>query len=127
MTRSRTTRRQWWAIASLLVGLWIVLAPFNRPLPGGEAFSFEATPEIGCRTPVVGMFGDDQPLTEVYTTPIPAEGDPIEQRRVDCTGRARFRVTLGGLLTLTSLALATRTRRPTPDQSDDQRADRPGA
>ena len=119
MTHSRPTRRQWWAIASLLVGLWIILAPFNRPLPGAEAFAFEATPEIGCRTPVVGMFGHDQPLAEVFIKPPPAEGDPTVESRVDCTGRARFRVALGGLLTLTSLILTT-TRRPTAGRGADR-------
>ncbi len=83
MTRSRPTRRQWWAVAALLVGLWVLLAPFSRPLPGGETFSFEATPEIGCRTPVVGMLGDDHPIGEVYTSPLPAQGDPVADSAVD--------------------------------------------
>lgn len=112
MTRSRPTRRQWWAVAALLVGLWVLLAPFSRPLPGGETFSFEATPEIGCRTPVVGMLGDDHPIGEVYTSPLPAQGDPVADSAVDCTGRARFRAIVGGLLLIASVALASRSIRP---------------
>jgi hypothetical protein len=112
MTRSRPSRRHWWAVAGLLVGLWVLLAPFSRPLPGGEAFSFEATPEIGCRTPVIGMLGDDQPITEVYTSPLPAQGDPVVDSAVDCTGRARFRVVVGGLLLIASVVLAARSSRP---------------
>lgn len=115
MTPTRPPRRQWWAAALLLVGLWIIMAPFSRPLPGGEAFSFDATPEIGCRTPVVGIFGDDQPVGEVYAGPLPAEGDPVEDRRVDCTTRARFRVAVGGLLVVASMALLLRGRRHGPD------------
>ena len=112
MTRSRQTRRQWLAVAALLVGLWVLLAPFSRPLPGGEPFSFEATPEIGCRTPVAGMLGDDRPIAEVYTSPLPIMGDPVVESAVDCTGRARFRVAVGGLLLIASVVLATRSGRP---------------
>lgn len=122
MTRSRPTRRQWWAVAALLAGMWVLLVPFSRPLPGGEAFSFEATPEIGCRTPVVGMLGEDRPITAVYTSPLPTEGDPVQDRAVDCTGRARFRVIAGGLLVVTSLALAAGARRPRVRNTADQPA-----
>jgi hypothetical protein len=111
MTPNRPSRRQWWAVAALLAGLWIALAPFSRPLPGGEAFSFEATPEIDCRTPMVGILGDDRPVAEVYTVPLPADGDPVEERLVDCTGRARFRFALGSLLLATSIALVVTGRR----------------
>jgi len=104
-------------VAVVLLGLWIALAPFHRPLAGGAAFSLEATPQVGCRTPVVGMMGDDRPTAEVHTTPRPAEGDPTVLREVDCTGRARFRVALGAsLLVLGLLGLAV-TRRRTPDRS----------
>ena len=120
MTPTRPSRRQWWAVGSLLVGLWIALVPFSRPLPGGEAFSFEATPEINCRTPLVGMLGDDRPVAEVYTVPLPAKGDPVEDRQVDCTGRARFRVALGSLLAAASIALATTGRRPDSGPVADQ-------
>ena len=98
-------------VALLLVGLWIALAPFARPLPGGEAFSFEATPEVGCQSPVIGMFGADQPVADVYTVPRPSEGDPVESRSVDCTGRARFRVAVGGLLVAMAAGRARSRRR----------------
>ena len=88
------------ALTALLLGLWIALVPFDRPLPGGSTFSLEATPAIDCRSPVVGMLGDDRPVSEVYPSPRPDDGDPSETRTVDCTGRARFRVGLGGLLAL---------------------------
>lgn len=88
------------ALVALLLGLWIALVPFDRPLPGGSTFSLEATPAIDCRTPIVGMLGDDRPVAEVYASPRPDDGDPTETRIVDCTGRARFRVGLGGVLAL---------------------------
>ena len=116
MTRTRPFRRQWWAATVLVLGLWILLFPFSRPLPGGEPFSFAATPEIRCGTPLVGIFGNDRPLTEVYTVPLPSEGDPLEERRMDCTGRARFRVTLASLLVAASIAIAVHGRQPGIDQ-----------
>ncbi|MDG2427864.1 MAG: hypothetical protein P8M16_05495 [Acidimicrobiales bacterium] len=106
MMRIWSSRRRTWAIFAILVGLWIVFAPFSRPLPGGAVFSFESTPEINCQTPVIGMLGDDQPTALVYTTPLPAAGDPTTERRVDCTSRARFRVTLGVLVVTMSTVLA---------------------
>ncbi len=99
------------ALAALLLGLWIALAPFTRPLAGGAAFSLEATPEIGCRTPVVGILGDDRPIGEVYASPRPSAGEPMVERVVDCTGHARFRVGLGGLLVVVGLAGLTVGRR----------------
>ena len=116
MTRTRPSRRQWWATIVLVLGLWILLAPFSRPLPGGEPFSFDATPEIRCGTPLVGIFGNDRPLADVYTVPLPSEGDPVKQSRVDCTGRARFRVALGSLLVAASIAMAVHGRQPGIDQ-----------
>ncbi|SVE28394.1 uncharacterized protein METZ01_LOCUS481248, partial [marine metagenome] len=88
-----------------------VLVPFSRPLPGGEPFSFDTTPEIGCRAPLVGMFGDDRPVADVYTLPRPSEGDRVEERQVACTGQARFRVALGSLLAAASIVMAVRGRR----------------
>jgi len=117
MTRTRPSRRQWWAAAVLVLGLWIVLVPFSRPLPGGEPFSFDATPKFGCGIPLVGIFGDDRPVVEVYTVPLPSEGDPVEERRMDCTGRARFRVSLGSLLVAASIAMAVHARRLDIDQA----------
>lgn len=111
MTRTRPSRRQWWAVSVLALGLWIALVPFSRPLPGGEPFSFDATPEIGCGMPLVDIFGNDQPVAHVYTVPLPSESDPMEGRLMDCTGRARFRVTLGSLLVAVSIAMAVRGRR----------------
>ena len=117
MTRTRPFRRQWWAAIVLVLGLWIVLVPFSRPLPGGEPFSFDTTPELGCRMPLLGIFGEDRPVANVYTVPLPAEGDPAEERRMDCTGRARFRAALGSLLVATSLAMAVYARRLDIDQA----------
>ena len=117
MTRTRPSRRQWWAAAVLVLGLWIVLFPFSRPLPGGEPFSFDATPEFGCGMPLLDAFGDDRPVANVYTVPLPSEGDPVEERRMDCTGRARFRIALGSLLVATSLAMAVYARRLDIDQA----------
>jgi hypothetical protein len=79
----------------VLLGLWIALLPFSRPLPGGSHFDLEATPRVGCRTPVIGAFTDDRPLGTVYTTPRPMEGDPTVEVEVPCEGRARFRLALG--------------------------------
>ena len=79
----------------VLLGLWIALLPFSRPLPGGSHFDLEATPRVGCRTPVIGAFADDRPLGTVYTTPRPMEGGPTIEVEVPCEGRARFRLALG--------------------------------
>ena len=117
MTRTRPSRRQWWAATVLVLGLWILLFPFSRPLPGGEPFSFDATPEIRCGIPLVGMLGNDRPLANVYTVPLPSEGDPVKERQVDCTGGARFRVALASLLVAGSIAMAVRGRKPGIDQS----------
>ena len=114
---SRGTRpRVVLALVALLLGLWIALVPFDRPLPGGSTFSLEATPAIDCRSPAVGMLGHDRPTAEVYTSPRPADGDPMEVRTVDCTGRARFRVGLGGLLAVLGLLglVIRRSPRATP-------------
>jgi hypothetical protein len=67
--------------------------------------------------PLLGIFGDDQPVVNVYTVPLPSEGDPVEERRMDCTGRARFRIALGSLLVATSLAMAVYARRLDIDQA----------
>ena len=117
MTRKRPSRRQWWTTAVLVLGLWILLIPFSRPLPGGEPFSFDATPEIKCKSPLVGIFGHDRPVADVYTVPLPSEGDPMEERQVDCTGRARFRAALASLLVAASTALAIHGRRPDIQQT----------
>ncbi len=58
----------------IVLGLWIALIPFSRPLPGGEAFSFESTPEASCKSPIFGAFNDDFPSYEVFTTPKPKVG-----------------------------------------------------
>ena len=51
----RTSRRRVLAGLALLLGLWIALAPFARPLPGGAPYTLEATPEIDCRSPLIGL------------------------------------------------------------------------
>ena len=104
------------SVAALVLGGWITVVPFDRPLPGGAPFSLEATPAVGCRTPLLGMLGDDRPTAEVYTSPRPTDGDPMEVRTVDCTGRARFRVGLGGLLAVLGILglVVRRSPRATP-------------
>jgi hypothetical protein len=67
--------------------------------------------------PLLDAFGNDRPVANVYTVPLPSEGDPMEERRMDCTGRARFRVALGSLLVATSLAMAVYARRLDIDQA----------
>jgi len=101
---------------AVVLGLWIALVPFTRPLPGSTTFSLEATPEVNCRTPVIGMLGDDQPTVEVYTTPRPQAGDPTEPRTVDCTGRARFRIVLGASMLIVGLLGPGIARRRTVDR-----------
>ena len=60
------------------------MAPFTRPLPGGASFSFESTPEVGCRTPLVGAFTEDRPTADAYSTPRPQADDPMAPTTVDC-------------------------------------------
>ena len=86
--------------ALLLIGVWVAVAPFSRPLPGGAPFSFEATPEVDCRSPLFGVLDDDRPLVEVYLEPRPEIADPKVVTTIDCTGQARFRFSMGASLTL---------------------------
>ena len=83
--------------ATLLVvlGLWISLIPFSRPLPGGGIFSFENTPEVSCRSPIFGTFTEDSPSYEVYVNPKPKIGDPTISKSINCSSRATFRFVLG--------------------------------
>ena len=79
----------------VLLGLWIAVLPFSRPLPGSTHFDLESTPRVGCRSPVIGAFNDDRPTGTVFATPRPMEGDPTDEVEVPCGGRARFRLGLG--------------------------------
>ncbi|MBC8364537.1 MAG: hypothetical protein H8E59_06015 [Actinobacteria bacterium] len=95
----------------LFLGLWVALLPFSRPLPGGAHFDLEATPRIGCRSPVIGAFTEDRPTGSVYTIPRPMEGDPMVEVEVPCEGRARFRLALGMVLLAGGIVVR---RRATP-------------
>ncbi len=98
-------------MAIVLLGLWIATAPFSRPLPGGAPFSFESTPEVGCRTPLVGAFVGHAPSADVYTSPRPVIGDPMSTTTVECGGRARFRLALGTTLLVVAVGLLVVDRR----------------
>ena len=93
----RTSRRRVLAGLALLLGLWIALAPFARPLPGGAPYTLEATPEIDCRSPLIGLLYGDSPRADVYTTPRPSSDDPRTPTTVDCRSRAGFRVGVGAI------------------------------
>ena len=98
----------------LLAGFWTVLAPFSRPLPGGEVFSFESTPEASCRSPLIGAFIEDTPIFEVYENPRPKVGDPTVKTSVECSSRALFRLAVGFILLIsgiTFLVVFSRMRR----------------
>ena len=110
-TRQRSPRRRWTTLTILVLGLWIAAAPFSRPLPGGAPFSFESTPEVGCRTPLVGAFVGDAPSADAYTSPRPAIGDPMSPTIVDCGSRARFRLVLGSSLLVVAVGLMVVDRR----------------
>ena len=110
-TRQRSSRRRWTALAILVLGLWIAVAPFTRPLPGGTPFSFESTPEVGCRTPLVGAFVEDRPTADAYSTPRPQADDPMSSTTVDCGGRAAFRLVLGTALVILAVGLHVVDRR----------------
>ena len=97
-------------ILALLVGVWVAAAPFSRPLPGGAPFSFEATPEVNCRSPLVGSFREDRPVAEVYVSPRPQVGDQTMEITIDCGGRARFRFSLGAGLALAGLVALVASR-----------------
>ena len=83
-TRRRSSRLRWTALTLLVLGLWIAVAPFTRPLPGGAPFSFESTHELGCRTPLVDAFVEDSPAADAYLTPRPQVDDPMAPTTVDC-------------------------------------------
>ena len=93
----RTSRRRVLAGLALLLGLWIALAPFALPLPGGAPYTLEATPEIDCRSPLIGLLSGDSPRADVYTTPRPSSDDPRTPTTVDCRSRAGFRVGVGAI------------------------------
>ena len=97
-------------ILALLVGVWVAAAPFSRPLPGGAPFSFEATPEVNCRSPFVGSFREDRPVAEVYVAPRPQVGDQTMDVTIDCGGRARFRLSFGAGLALAGLVVLVASR-----------------
>ena len=79
----------------IILGLWIALIPFSRPLPGGEIFAFESTPEASCRSPIFGTFTEDSPSYNVYVHPKPKIGDSTVNKSVSCSSRATFRFVLG--------------------------------
>ena len=93
----QTSRRRVLAGLALLLGVWIALAPFARPLPGGAPYTLEATPEIDCRSPLIGLLSGDSPWADVYTTPRPSSDDPRTPTTVDCRSRAGFRVGVGAI------------------------------
>ena len=97
-------------ILALLVGVWVAAAPFSRPLPGGAPFSFEATPEVNCRSPLVGSFRGDRPVAKVYVAPRPQVGDRTMEISIDCGGRARFRLSFGAGLVLAGLVVLVASR-----------------
>ena len=69
----------------IILGLWVALIPFSRPLPGGEIFSFENTPEASCRSPIFGTFAEDSPSYDVYVSPKPKIGDPTINQSISCS------------------------------------------
>ena len=89
----------------IVLGLWIALIPFSRPLPGGEIFSFESTPEASCRSPIFGTFTEDSPSYDVYVNPKPEIGDSTVSKSVSCSGRATFRFVFGFSLLLSGSCL----------------------
>ena len=97
-----------------LLGLWIAVAPFSRPLPGGAPYGLTETPEVQCRSPLSGSFAEDRPVSQVFTTPGSQVGDPTVDVSVDCTARARFRLVLGMTLLLATATAARRLRRVSP-------------
>lgn len=97
-------------ILALLVGVWVAAAPFSRPLPGGAPFSFEATPEVNCRSPLFGSVLGDRPVAKVYVAPRPQIGDPTMEITIDCGGRARFRLSFGAGLALAGLVVLVTSR-----------------
>jgi len=101
----RTSRRRVLAGLALLLGLWIALAPFTRPLPGGAPYTLEATPEIDCRSPLIGLLSGDSPRADVYTTPRPSSDDPRTPTTVDCRSRAGFRVGVGAIFLISGASV----------------------
>ena len=107
----RTSRRRVLAALALLLGLWIALAPFSRPLPGGAPYTLEATPEIDCRSPLIGLLYGDSPRADVYTTPRPSSDDPRTPTTVDCRSRAGFRVGVGTIFLISGASVLVIGRR----------------
>ena len=107
----RTSRRRVLAALALLLGLWIALAPFARPLPGGAPYTLEATPEIDCRSPLIGLLYGDSPRADVYTTPRPSSDDPRTPTTVDCRSRAGFRVGVGTIFLISGASVLVIGRR----------------
>jgi hypothetical protein len=83
-------------IIAVAVGLWIVLAPFPRPVPGGVVDAIEVTPEARCGSALLdALRGDATATAVVAATEVASSSDPQEEVTVDCSDRARTRVAVG--------------------------------
>lgn len=101
-------KRRWLrplGLVLVVLGAWIALFPFSRPLPGGDVTDLARTPEVSCGSPAAASFrGEDdrlllprEPVTAVdlaergWSVIVP---DPEGY----CRGRARFRLATGIVL-----------------------------
>ena len=96
---SRVTR--WWrplAVLLVVLGVWIMVVPYSRVIPGGDIREFgrAITPQVSCGSPVVAAFrGEDDTLV---LPDAPGGEVVVVDPEGFCRSRGQFRLGLGALL-----------------------------
>jgi hypothetical protein len=92
---------RWWrplAVLLALLGLWIMVVPYARVIPGGDIREFgrAVTPQVSCGSPLTAAFrGDDDTL--LLPTDLGGEVVVVDPEGF-CRSRGQFRLGLGALL-----------------------------
>jgi hypothetical protein len=95
----RLTR--WWrplAVLLVVLGVWVMVVPFSRVIPGGDIREFgrAITPQVACGSPVVAAFrGDDDTL---LLPDAPGGEVVVVDPEGFCRSRGQFRLAFGALL-----------------------------
>lgn len=98
------------------IGVWIILVPFPRPVPGIALDTLHITPEAHCGSGLLeAVRGDSTATALVYADEVAREGDPQEEVTVDCSGPARARVAIGIAVVAIGAAVTVRARQSKVD------------
>lgn len=103
------------AVVMGVAALWVVLVPFERPLPGGDIDAFTETPVVHCSAPILGAFesGDDALILPT------GRDEPVVVVDPDgyCQGGAQARLAIGLVVLVAAAGVAfvpLPARRPRP-------------